>query len=108
MKKFLFGIAAVVLAVTLSAFDFSSSEVKPASITAAQYWYSVVSSGGQLYTNAVQFSGTPMLENDAINAQPCKDVISRPICLAGFNTAVGPGIQVTTTAEPELIRQQNP
>ena|SRR5258705_12131833 len=102
MKKYLLGIVAVVLAISFSAFS-NAPKAKNAKLTSF-YWYDTYTSGGNTYTNTLQFSGAMKTESEAITSSGCPDHVNQPICVAGFSTQVGSDV-LAPTDESKLVRK---
>jgi len=101
MKKYLLGLFAIALAIGFSA--FTSKAPTPTTkkhSTTDYYWYNV---------NVTQTQTTTLAFNDKINKDAaisggsCNDTNDQPLCLAGFDTQVGSGIDVTGLSRDEKI-----
>jgi hypothetical protein len=107
MKKSLFGVIAIVLAISFSAF---TSRTKPATGKSLSnlYWYFV--SGGQT-TSLVFGDGQQHPKagsGGAIDVSGCPDDLNQPVCAAGFATMVGSGYTNIPTNDDELVRHEKP
>lgn len=103
MKRFIFGLVAIVMALALN--SFTSSKIETASTGKQSFnWYPVDR------TTQLTTSTTPVViaatKAAAIIAQPCKD-LATPVCLVGATSAPAVGTAASTFALGQQIRFTN-
>lgn len=105
MKKYLFGIIAVGLAISFTLFQSFQTQPKQVGQNAQTTydWYSVDADSKITSTTPVY---NDMLKADVIAVDPCKDQVL-PNCLFGTNGTVTLGQDISGQPAAQRIRQQN-
>ena len=103
MKKYLFGIFAIALAIGFSAFT-SVPTVKKSTKTDFVYWYDIDPSTSRVIDgSAAQYSNKD--EDEIKGLQDCQDDDTNPICVAGSDTELELNQSVSGFPEEALVRE---
>jgi hypothetical protein len=106
MKKFLIPLCAVLLAVGMSAFTMHHNNTQTKQLD-GYFWYEVNSAKTQTVGDALN-SGNPLIKADMISENPnCADVVTQPVCFAGFDQEQESPRSITSLPNEQLIRQNN-
>jgi len=101
MKKYLFGLFAIALAIGFSAFT-SAKSVK---VNTQDFIWYYVEDG--LTTDQLVFGDTDLeSKDDAKIESGCSDAVNQPICAAGFTETVLEGTSVSSLPVEQKIRFQ--
>lgn len=83
MKKYLLGIAAVLLAVCFSAFTSEKKADKPSTVTSFAYWYDTKDAGTKINHKVTSLAG--MSKEQVLEENICLDGDVIPVCFIGTN-----------------------
>jgi len=102
MKKYLFGIFAIALAIGFSAFT-SVPKVKKSTKTSFVYWYDIHPSTSRVMDENPLFYNKD--EDEILGLQHCQDHEDQPICVAGSDTELELNQSVSGFPEEALVRE---